>query len=176
MLVIIDNGKGANEISSITRAKIATPKSIPKADAYILSDGILSKDNQKANVNLIKCFDKPLLCIGLGSSFLGAAFGAQIKEIKAAKKQERLNLNIPCPLTLDLKKFFNVVNDSKYTIGNLPDNFNVVASSSGVEFGIIQEMSKPFFGVQFNPELGGDGIKILQNFVRFVEIWAKYHK
>lgn len=176
MLAVIDNGKGAEEIARSVRGKVVAPNKIPNASAYVLSDGILSKENQKANLEFIKKLDKPLLAIGLGCSFLGSVYGATIKELKSEQKQERLSVVKPCPLVLDLKKFFTVLKSCKYTINELPDNFGIIASSSSCEFEIIQEFEKPFFGVQFNPELGMEGRKILDNFAKFVDVWEKYHK
>ena len=178
MIVVVDNGKGADEIASCIRLskKILKPKEAAnaKANAYILSDGDLK--NQADNLKVIKSANGPLLGIGAGCMFVGAAFGAKVKEGVKKKGMERLSLKKPCPLTLDLKRMFAVMEDYQNIFSELPENFAVVASSKGYEFEIIQESANPFFGVQFSPEQGGDGRKILMNFERFVEVWEKYHK
>ena len=61
-------------------------------------------------------------------------------------------------------------------VESVPEECNVWASSPKYEHEIISFADKPFFGVQFNPEKGGDGRMILANFERFVGVWEKYHK
>jgi GMP synthase (glutamine-hydrolysing) len=177
MLVIVDNGRGADEISRLIRMQhtVIKPSEIKsaKATAYILSDGDMKNINQ--NVKFIKRTEKPILGIGAGYIFLGSAFGANTKEAKF-EKQERIKIERPCPLVLDLKKMFTVLKSCKNIFGSLPENFDVIASSQKYDFEIIQDCEKPFFGTQFNPELGADGFKILNNFEKFVEVWEKYHK
>lgn len=174
MLAIVDNGKGAEQIAHMIRGQkvIVKPEKVDmKATAFILSDGDLK--NQKHNDKIIKSFDKPLLAIGAGYLFLGAAYGAKIIPTKP-EKQVRAKIDRACPLTLDLKKMFTVVKSCTAALDDLPENFDVIASSKEPE--IIADMEKPFFGVHFNPEMGGDGMKIIDNFVKFVEVWEKYHK
>jgi GMP synthase (glutamine-hydrolysing) len=177
MLAIVDNGKGADEISRMIRMphKIIKPSEINsiKATSYILSDG--DTKHKEHNIKLIKSATKPILGIGTGYIFLGSACGAKAKEIKFGK-QEKIKIERPCPLLLDLKKLFIVFKACNAGFADLPENFDVVASSQKYQFEIIQESEKPFFGVQFNPELGADGFKILSNFEKFVEVWEKYHK
>lgn len=175
MLAIIDNGKAA-EIARCIRmqSKIIKPSDFDrKASAYILSDGSLS--NQKANEKIIASVEKPLLAVGAGCLFLGATYGAKIKPLKRSGT-ESLTLKKPCSLTTNMKKMITVVESHQNVLDALPENLFVNASSQKYEYEIISEMEKPFFGVQFLPEKGGDGLQILNNFVKFVEVWEKYHK
>ncbi len=178
MLVIVDNGKSAAEISKFIRipSKIVKPTQVDgiKASAYILSDGSMS--NQKANEKLIQKSALPVLGIGVGGLFIGSTFGAKIKSVPKTERQERLMLKKPCPLTLDLKRMFTVHESYQHVLTDVPENFVIAASSQKYEYEIIQEMSHPFFGVQFLPEKGGDGLRILDNFIKFVKMWEKYHK
>jgi len=176
MLVIVDNGKGANEIARFVRTphtvvKPAEIKNI-KAGAFILSDGDMK--HKEHNIKIIKSAKKPILGIGAGCIFLGAACGAKAKAMKFGR-QEKIKIERPCPLVLDLKKMFTVFKACSSGFADLPEGFTVIASSQKYEFEIIQHNEKPFFGVQFNPELGADGLRILGNFEKFVEIWQKYH-
>lgn len=177
MIAIVDNGKGAQDIARFIRCskEIIKPSDALKvhASAYILSDGDMK--NQSANIKLIENINKPILAIGTAHVFLAAAYGAKSKEGKV-DKVDRCKIERPSPLTLDLKKVFTVNQSSTHMITELPENFDVIASSSKYEFKIILESEKPFFGVHFNPEMGGDGAKIIDNFVKFVEVWEKYHK
>ena len=177
MLAIVDNGRGAEEIARFVRAskQIIKPSEIGKvkASAYILSDGDIK--NKKACIDLIKKCEKPLLALGIGSVFLAAAFGAKAVPIKA-DKSVKIKIERPSTLTTDMKKLFSVVNNCQHGIDDLPEQFDVFASSQKYDFEIIGHVENPFFGVHFNPELGADGFQILNNFVKFVEVWEKYHK
>ncbi|MBI2971050.1 MAG: hypothetical protein HYY37_01375 [Candidatus Aenigmarchaeota archaeon] len=176
MLVIVDNGNG-QELASMVRMQhvVAKPDKIPdKASAFILSDGSLS--NQKANEKIIGKTDKPVLGVGAGCLFIGTAFGASVKSVPKVEKQEKIMLKKPCPLTVDMKKALLVFEKYQNVFDELPENLGIVASSPKYEYEIIQEMEKPFFGVHFLPEKGGDGRTVLANFERFVEIWGKYHR
>ena len=64
MILIIDNGKGAREVSAFLRVKnsVVKPNQITaKAAGYVISDGKLSKDSQKIIADLLKKTDKPVL-------------------------------------------------------------------------------------------------------------------
>jgi len=174
MLQIIDNGKGAEQIARLVRGQkvvVKPEKADMKSSAFILSDGDMK--NQKHNEKIIKGTDKPLLAIGVASIFLVGAYGAKSAKGKP-EKQVRVKIDRPCSLTLDMKKMFVAFSNCDGVIDELPENFEVFASSKYPE--IIGEVEKPFFGVHFNPEMGADGIKIIDNFVKFVEIWEKYHR
>jgi GMP synthase-like glutamine amidotransferase len=176
MIAIVDNGKGADEIARFMRGskEVVTPAEAlkSKANAFILTDGDMK--HQKANVEIIKKTSKPLLGIGAGYIFLGAAYGAKAKDAKF-EKTDHAKIEHPCPLTLDLKKMFTVMQNCRQAFTELPENFHIVASSQKYEYKIISDNDKPFFGVHFNPEMGGDGLKIIDNFVKFVDVWGKYH-
>jgi GMP synthase-like glutamine amidotransferase len=176
MLVIVDNGKGANEIANSIRTKkiVTNPKKIVQGSGYVLSDGDIK--NEKDNVKFINKIDKPLLAVGTGYLFLASAFGAKIQKVPKTEKRERIMVKKPCPLVLDLKKAFDVFECYQNVVTELPENFGIIARSQKYEFEIIQDIEKPFFGVHFCPELGLDGRKIIDNFVKFVELWEKYHK
>ncbi|MBS3053422.1 MAG: hypothetical protein J4469_02865 [Candidatus Aenigmarchaeota archaeon] len=179
MILIIDNGKGAQEVSAFLRVKnsVVKPNQITaKAAGYVISDGKLSKDSQKIIADLLKKTDKPVLGIGLGHAYVAAAFGAAIKENKRPHKQDSVAIKKPCPLLLDLKKVFTVMDECNYIFEELPENFSVAGSSSKHEFEVIQHAESPFFGVHFNPELGMEGRKVLDNFSRFINMWETHHK
>lgn len=175
MIIIVDNGKGASDISRFLRMKntVAKPAAAKNADAYILSDG--DRKNQKLNEKLIKKSKVPILGIGCGALFIASAFGSKIKKVLKVTGQERLSLLKPCPLTLNMKRMFSVHEDYQNVIEELPEGFDSSAKSRKYEFEVFQGFEKPFFGVQFNPEKGLDGLAVLRNFEKFVEMWEKYH-
>ena len=179
MIIIVDNGKGSQEISQFLRVRneVATPKEAltEGACAYIISDGVLKKDSQSMCTSIMKNVKEPVLGIGLGAALVAGHYGAKIKEAKPKQPQEFVMLKKPCPLLLDLKRKFAVMKDSRYCVNDMPENLVEVASSkSGTE--VFIEAAMPHFGVHFNPELGGDGRVVLNNFAKFVDMWEKYHK
>lgn len=180
MIAIIDNGKGAQEISRFLRAqnKIMKPaeKISDKASAFVFSDGKISKETLQKAKNVIENGNVPALFVGSGYHCMMSCFNISVKENKLSKKQERLISSRPCPLLLDLKKAFTVIKDVDYITSGIPENLSPIAKSAKNEFEIVQDVEKPVFGLNFNPELGMDGFKILQNFSNFIEVWEKYHK
>ena len=175
MIAIVDNGRNAEKIAALIRGqktiiKVGAP--LPKGtSAVILSDGDVK--NQKANEKIIQSFDKPLLAVGNASLFLGTADGMKIVPGKVAKT-EHVKIERPCAVLLDMKKQFTVMKSSTHELDDLPETLDVMASSK-YPFEVIAHNEKPYFGVHFNPELGADGMKIIQNFVTSIGIWEKYH-
>ena len=175
MIAIVDNGKNADKLAQLVRGQhvVVKPEKIPAgASAVILSDGDVKM--QKVNEKIIASFDKPLLAVGNASLFLCTAEGVNIVPGKIAKN-ERVKIERPCAVLLDMKKMFTVVKASTHELEDLPEAFDVMASSK-YPFEVIAHNEKPYFGVHFNPELGGEGMRIVQNFVNSIEIWEKYHK
>lgn len=184
MIAIVDNGKGADRLAQLIRgSKIVKPSNIPQADAYILSDGQLSPAIEKTNIALIKANKVPILGIGAGYLCIGLAYGAKTRAA-SCPKNERITVTQRSPILLDLKKNFTIVNEQKQMLDNLPPVLGSVATCPKNPNAVIQHGANldnpidsplPIFGVHFNPELGMEGIAILNNFSRFVEMWKKYH-
>lgn len=177
MIIIVDNGRNADKIAALIRGnkKIIKPGPIPSdASAVILSDGDVK--NQKANEKIIQAFEKPLLAVGNSSLYLATAENSEIN-IAPGKiaKNERVKVERPCAVLLDMKRMFTVVKAATNEIDDLPETLDVMASSK-YPFEVIAHNEKPFFGVHFSPELGGEGLKVVQNFVNSIEVWEKYHK
>ena len=184
MIVIVDNGKGADRLAQLIRgSKIVKPNAIPDAEAYILSDGNLTPAIEKVNVALIKSKKAPILGIGAGYLCVGLAYGAKTKTSSCAKN-ERLTLAQRSPILLDLKKNFSAVVEQKLMLDVLPEEIGVIVScqknpNAGIQHGANLaapvDSPLPHFGVHFSPELGMEGIIVLNNFSHFVEMWKKYH-
>lgn len=186
MIVIVDNGKGAEDLARLMRqARVVRPSAIPDdADAYILSDGEMDKKNEASNIALIKKSRKPILAVGIGYIYLAKAYGASVIKPSSCPKAERIKIEQRSPILLDMKKNFSVVDEQKHVIGDLPPELGAVASCPKNPFEVIQHGANienpiddplPQFGVHFNPERGLEGKLILDNFTRFVEMWGKYH-
>jgi anthranilate/para-aminobenzoate synthase component II len=184
MIAIVDNGKNAERIAQLVRgSKIVKPGAVAQADAYILSDGQLSPAMEKANLAIIKANKVPILGIGAGYLCIGIAYGAKPRAASCSKT-ERITVTQRSPILLDLKKNFTVVSEQKHILDGLPPVLGAIATCPKNPNAIIQHGANldnpidsplPIFGVHFNPELGMDGMIILNNFSRFVEMWKKYH-
>jgi len=184
MIAIVDNGKNAERIAQLVRgSKIVKPGAVAQADAYILSDGQLSPAIEKANVALVKANKVPILGIGVGYLCIGLAYGAKTRAASCSKT-ERITVTQRSPILLDLKKTFTVVSEQKMMLDGLPPVLGAIAECPKNPNAVIQHGANldnpidsplPVFGVHFNPELGMEGIVILNNFSRFVEMWKKYH-
>ena len=92
MIVIVDNGKAAENIKSMIRTPttIAKPPKIQKAMSYILSDGQLNPQTKKANEDIVKTATGPVLGIGLGAAYILSAFGADIKKRTVKKSVDNI--------------------------------------------------------------------------------------
>ena len=178
MLLVVDNGIGAEEIAQMVRVQhqVVKPQDAlkQKASGYILTDG--SDSQKKANIDIINNSKMPVLGIGIGCAFLAEAFDSVVKKCPKKEGMEMLKMERPGPLVVDMKRSFNVYDSYSWRIEELTENFDVIARSPKYDFEMIMEMENPFFGVHFAPWKGGDGMVILQNFVKFIEVWEKYHK
>ncbi|MEM7813810.1 MAG: hypothetical protein QW548_02850 [Candidatus Aenigmatarchaeota archaeon] len=183
-IAIIDNGRGADRLAQLVRgSKIVKPSAVPTADAYILSDGQLSPAVEKANISLIKSNNAPILGIGAGYLCIGLAYGAKTKPASCSRN-ERITITQRSPILLDLKKTFTAVVEQKLRLDELPPALGSVAACPKNPNAVVQHGANldspadsplPQFGVHFNPELGMEGMAVLNNFLHFVEMWKKYH-
>ncbi len=178
MLLIVDNGVGSEEIARIVRIphEVVKPNSAAgtKASGFILTDG--DEKHKAANIEIINNSKVPVLAVGAGCAFLAEAFDSVVKKVPKVERMEMLKVERPGPLVVDMKRSFSVYDSYTWKIEEMTENFDVVARSPKYDFEIIMEMENPFFGIHFAPWKGGDGMTVLQNFVKFIEVWEKYHK
>jgi len=171
LLLVIDNGCADKICSMIScnydvlKPEEATKK-LGNADAVIIPDG--SAENRIKKI--AESLSSPCLAIGTSAEILAETFGAKIGKNK--KKDNRgVKIKLHSPLTLGIKKRF-VVHGKTNVIEELPDDFETICSGNGPE--IYQHINFPIFGVLFELE-GEEGKKIINNFLKFAETWAKYH-
>ena len=139
--------------------------------AVVLSGSPFSvRDKNCPKVNLEEIKNKiPLLAICYGAQYLAKNFGA---EVLASKIREygRANLSYvdnSCAL------FFNVNQNSQVwmshgdTILDLPNRFDVIASTKDVKVAAYKIKEESTYAMQFHPEVyhSTDGKQILQNFL-----------
>ncbi|HID43370.1 MAG TPA: hypothetical protein EYP30_06315, partial [Archaeoglobaceae archaeon] len=146
-----------------------------KKDGLIISDGESNRHNQQLIEKLLENHDYPILAIGSSFLYIVALAGGVIGESREKGRREiKIRVSRACPLTTELRTC-KVVKTSEFIVRELPEIFRATAVSYESKFEIIEDLENPLFGVHFNPELGLDGIKILKNFINFVEVWKKYH-
>ncbi len=137
----------------------------------ILSGSPFSVRNEKAPVpDLSNIKGKlPLLGVCYGAQFMAQNYGGLV-EASDSREYGRANLkyiNHDNELFREIKKDSQVWMSHGDTIMKLPDNFNIIASTSDVEVGAYQIENEKTFGIQFHPEVyhTTQGLQILSNFV-----------
>ncbi len=122
--------------------------------------------------------DIPLEILEAGIPVLGICYGAQLLAQKSGglvtpskiREYGRANLNFIEKENLLLK---NISPNSQVwmshsdTIQEIPDSFELLASTETVKFGAYQIRNKNIFGIQFHPEVThtSEGKQVLENFV-----------
>ena len=110
----------------------------------------------------------PILGICYGMQTLAEQFGGQV--ISSEQKEfgySELNITGNCILFSDLDKTLNVWMSHGDQVQDLPDNFDLVASTASAAIAAMQHTTKSIFALQFHPEVThtDDGRTILDNFI-----------
>jgi GMP synthase (glutamine-hydrolysing) len=118
------------------------------------------------HVNWIKEFEKPILGICFGHQLLGLVHGAFGSRMKEDRDWQEIESYIDSPLLDKFPPVFEMMEDHCESI-SVPPGFKLVASSDACVNEMMQHKLKPFFGVQFHPEVSGNhGSLLIENFVR----------
>jgi len=137
-------------------------------EGVIASGGAIPKNRKKEILNWYRDFlyknNKPFLGICLGHKILGYIYGARIK-LTHEKGITRITFMKKFPLASSIK-YLNVYQDHDFGLTRLPRNIINYAKSIRCDVQAIKILNKPFFGVQFHPEIEG-GI-VLENFLKYV--------
>jgi GMP synthase (glutamine-hydrolysing) len=111
----------------------------------------------------------PLLGVCYGAQFLANNYGG---EVLASKHREygraRLNyINTESRLMTGLELDTQVWMSHGDTITKIPDNYQIITSTSDVKFGGFKIMDEETYGIQFHPEVyhTTQGKKLLENFL-----------
>lgn len=111
----------------------------------------------------------PLLGICYGAQYLSHYFGGEVKQSDSREYgRARLNfINEQNPLLRNLSSNTQVWMSHGDTIGKLPENFKVIASTADVKVGAYAAEDEQTFGLQFHPEVyhTTEGKTILFNFL-----------
>ena len=110
----------------------------------------------------------PLLGICYGMQTLAEQMGGQV--VSADHKEfghSELTVNTDSILFSDLDKTLNVWMSHGDQVQDLPDGFELVASTATAPIAAMQHISKPIYAIQFHPEVTHteDGKTVLDNFL-----------
>ncbi len=111
----------------------------------------------------------PLLGVCFGAQFLANNFGGEVLPSKI-REYGRANLSF---VKSDSVLLNGVRNNSQVwmshgdTIKSIPENFEVICSTSDVDYAGFKVNNEKTYGIQFHPEVyhSEDGAKILENFI-----------
>jgi GMP synthase (glutamine-hydrolysing) len=118
------------------------------------------------HVSWILEFDKPILGICFGHQLLGLLHGAFGSKMREDRDWQEIEVFVDCPLFDKLPTSFDMMEDHCESI-SVPPGFVLVASSDACVNEMMQHQTKPFYGVQFHPEVSGNhGSLLIENFAR----------
>lgn len=111
----------------------------------------------------------PVLGICYGAQFIAKESGGTVlrSEIREYGRANLVIINKEHPLFSGMENNTQVWMSHADTITCLPDGFENLASTAGVENGAFRHRKKNIFGLQFHPEVvhTTDGAKLLKNFL-----------
>jgi len=177
-ILIIDNNtsflkKIMNSLGDV-RYEVINFKNFREEDAERFTHIILSGGKEKLDLNLfneekklIENSEKPILGICFGYQLIAKIFGGKPVKMDSEKRGYfGVNLIKKDVLFDGLKEKINVYFFNLYSMKNFREKLDVLGKS---EFGdeIIKHRGKKLYGVQFHPEVGSEGKKIIKNFLKF---------
>lgn len=138
----------------------------------IISNGSLSVSAMDTTLYLEKvtmCVEAnvPILGISLGHQLLGMHFGSQASMMKHDSGWQVIEAFEESILFERLPQEVEMMKNHYETI-SIPAGFKLIAASDACVNETMQHESKPYFGVQFQPEISGNhGAILIENFVFF---------
>lgn len=132
------------------------------------SPAFITKMDTQSYVNkfaFIKDIDTPVLGICNGHQVLGLLYGAEISLGKKVEKKEKISIVKSDALFQGIADGTEFQEEHCESI-TLPKDFTLLATSKSCENEAMRHATKPFFGVQFHPEVsGGEGKRLIGNFL-----------
>jgi GMP synthase (glutamine-hydrolysing) len=120
-------------------------------------------------VKWLKETNIPVFGICFGHQLIGLTYGAFGSRMKEDRDFQTVEIFEECILFDKLPSEIDMMEDHCETI-SIPQNFKLIASSDTCVNEAMMHKSKPFFGVQFHPEVSGNhGRIIFQNFIQYCE-------
>ena len=117
---------------------------------------------------LYRRVEKPVLAICLGLRILGYCLGCRMRRLARSEVGlTMIRFHREYPLAPGRSQML-VYENHDYELINLREPFENYASSQACKIQAVKHRFKPFFAVQFHPEVGGgnEGPLIIENFVR----------
>jgi GMP synthase (glutamine-hydrolysing) len=120
-------------------------------------------------ISWLKEFTKPILGICFGHQLLGLLHGAYGSKMREDRDWQEIEVFTDCPIFEKLPTTFDMMEDHCESI-SIPENFELVASSDACVNESMRHKEKPFFGVQFHPEVSGNfGRTVFENFIQLTK-------
>ncbi len=147
------------------------PEKDPAVKGVILSGSPYSVNDSNAFRTDLSDIRKkyPVLGICYGAQYLAYSSGGTVASagLREYGRAHLTKLNDADPLFKDIKSGTQVWMSHGDTITQLPDSFQVIASTDDVAAAGFKITDEPTWGVQFHPEVfhTEDGIKLLDNFL-----------
>lgn len=151
-------------------------KSVSKYSAVVFSGApiLLTEVDQEPYLNVfywVKTYEKPILGICFGHQLLGLLHGASVSMQREDRDKQWIEVIAHNPLFDDLDNPVEMQEDHCESI-SVPLGFVLSATSDATVNEAMHHKNKPFFGVQFHPEVSGpQGDQLLANFCKIVEIF-----
>jgi GMP synthase (glutamine-hydrolysing) len=115
----------------------------------------------------VKSFEKPILGICFGHQILGLLFESLPSRQKEDRDWQTIAQLEESILFDKLPDEFEMMEDHCESI-SLPKNFKLIATSDACINEAMQHETKPYFGVQFHPEISGNyGQIVIHNFIEY---------
>ncbi|MFN5415851.1 MAG: type 1 glutamine amidotransferase [Flavobacteriia bacterium] len=113
----------------------------------------------------VKTYEKPIFGICFGHQMLGMIHGGFAARQKEDRDWQTIEQYEESPLFNKLPQEFEMMEDHCECI-SVPHDFILLAGSDACVNEAMQHKTKPFYGVQFHPEVSGNhGFLIIENFV-----------
>jgi GMP synthase (glutamine-hydrolysing) len=151
-------------------------KTVEKYDGVIFSGApiLLTEVDQEPylkTMDWVNNYNKPILGICFGHQLLGLLHGASVSMQREDRDLQWIEVIAHNPLFDDLDNPMEMQEDHCESI-SVPPGFVLSATSDATVNEAMHHKNKPFFGVQFHPEVSGrQGDQLLANFCKIVEIY-----
>jgi GMP synthase (glutamine-hydrolysing) len=147
------------------------PEMTDNIKGVILSGSPFSTRDEKAprpDLSKIKG-NKPLLGVCFGAQYLAQNYGGEVlpSNIREYGRANLAEVSKTNDLTKGMSNNKQVWMSHGDTINNLPDNFEVIASTDDVKYAGFHILNETTYGIQFHPEVyhSAEGQILLKNFI-----------
>ena len=154
--------------SQLVRNDLSIEEIEAKEPIGLILGGGPSIDGVGNAAEFIKHFDIPILGICLGHQLIAKTFGGEVSTSDTESyAQVKINLLDTSNLFKGLESPLDVWSSHKDEVHTLPEEFDIIASSSLCDIEAMKHKEKEIYGIQFHPESLGSsyGKRIIKNFL-----------